>query len=563
LFTATSLFGSPATNLQFTPVHFVKSGTYKISQIAELDKAVLLLRTPSGYQLLPVPNKYVAVLGDYIFVRLDMLAPGSRLLIPLNQEAFSDSDLAQINVYYPYNIMDPQGRNGDYSTLFFMGVETSYWIDYNYDGLLLPSETARIQYDIREGNAFHVQIGEPEEAFQLAKQVALDYLEKYYGINASDAPSMPVLDIRIFSNAYYGTSTPKILPLKTVMTKYKEEVWSWVTVTGSNGLYQVNVTVPENTKPGVYEGYLKVTDGTYTTYMPISVSVPFIVEPGKPSLVAGHGANTLYENYVFHGALDQGWRPEVGDWRVYPVLLDNIQGNIVALKVRVMWSDSASSFDLALNGPGFNFWGVGSSDYVAWVDAATVGAKISGVSRYVGVNGVYTYFDWPTQRASEILAPVTTPLFDSDSSVYWLVVHQVFQGRDPDRVVIMITPLTVTDNTIAMKAGTTKAKLTSFYSANMGAAQLAGSTTVIPLTGGLPTDIEVTVISQQLPATPQKNLMIVVHARQNTSGYYLVMIPYITSSPSVIWGFNAQGMEGTLYSQPTLFFVNFLVAVKP
>ncbi len=545
------------------PVHLVKTQTLPISSIADLSKAVLLVPSSSGPQILPVPNQYVTIIGSYLFIKANSLPSGSRLLIPANESILDQATFAQLDVYYPYFYMDPFGRQGGYDSYFMMGVEVSYWVDYNYDGLVLPWETARIQYDIREGNAFHVPLGFPSKAFEMAKEEALEYLEKYYGLNASDAYSAPVLDFRFFSNMWEGIPGNIVIPLKAQVTLYQAQPWDWVTATVNGSSIELSMSVPANADPGVYEGMLRVIDGNMTTCVPISVAVPFVVEPGVSIAKAGKASGEVYENYVFKGALDQGWRPEVGDWRVYPIVLDNYDSSIVALKVVVRWSDAASSFDAALIGPGVNYWGVGNESYLAWIDAGVVSAKISGVSRYVGASGVYTYFDYPSARATEIIAPIASPLIDPDATTYWLVVHQVFQGKNPDRINLFISPLTVIGNTLTVKAGSTNARIAGFASQDIGVSFQLDEPIVIPLTGGYPSDINVSVYPNTLPPTPYKQIMIVASSSPDAAGAYLVLVPYYSARPSVIWGFNAFGTSGILVALPTIYYVNFIVYVTP
>ena len=566
--TFTSLSGGAApVSGDFHLVTLKRTGSLSIASAVDLSKAVLIRVSSSGVEVLPVPNKYVAILGNYIFIRLDELGRGSRLLLPLKPsavQALENSDLAEINAYYPYKFMDPYGRNGNYSWNFIMGVETSYWIDYDGNMIPFPSETARIQYDIRLGNAFHVQIGKPAKAFKLAEKVALDYLQEYYGINASNAYKAPVIDVRFFYNNYYGIGTPIVMPLKTEIDLYKQEAWNWpfaYTINGSTVTFQL--TVPTGTKPGVYEGYVKIANATGygEIYLPVSVAVPLVVSPGVPAVVTG-GGNSLYNNYVFRGALDQSWRPETGDWRIYPVVVEgNTFGRIVALKVGVSWANPASSFDVAVNGPGYNFWGVGNTSYTAWVDAATVAAKISAVSQYLGANGVYTYFDWPSNRYSEVIAPVAPTIYDPDASTYWIVVHQIFQAYTPDQVTLRVIPLTLSDNIITLREGGSAYKVVSFFSSNLGNATRIAGPVVMPLYGS--GGVYVSVMPANLTAAPLKHFAVAAYAGNGSSGAYLVLTLYASNKPSVIWGGQVGGSTYILYTQPTIFFATFLVSVSP
>ncbi len=548
-------------NLTIKTVQLVKDSSYKLYSIMNSDMAVLYV---PGEGFLPLPNKYVAVVGDYIFVRASQLPPGARLLIPVQENAFN-GDLTEINVYYPYRYFDPYGRAGDYNYYnFYMGVELSYWIDYNNYGIPVPWETARMQYDIRAGNAFHVQLGNPAEAFNITKTTALQYLQEYYGINASGSLMMPVLDIRFFINSYYGANTNIVIPLKVEFINYKYEDWSWISAEYSplTGTVNVTATVPTDAKPGVYEGYLRLCYNGQKVNVPLTIAVPFVVEPGRTVIGYGQEQGLFYDNYVYKGALDQSWRPEVGDWRVFPIVLDNDNGRIIGLQVRVSWGSTQTSFDIGLIGPGYNFWGVGDINYTTWIDAAVVGAKLSGLSRFVGANGVFTYFDWPSQRSAQILAPVASTLIDPQASTYWLVVHQVFTGYGKDRPLITISPVTVYNNMVYMNSDSVKIKVTTIWSQQMGSATLSDPI-VIPLSGGSPEDLTVTIFNPSLSPLTVKRVLVAFNASSTASGYYLVLVPITGSYPSIIWGYSVQGTTGVLVYMPYMSYMYYIVYVAP
>lgn len=552
---------SSETNVTLEAVHLVKKNTIPLSSAAILGKAVLYV---PGEGFLKVPNKYVVIAGDYVFVNANLLPPGSRLLIPVKEELFN-ATLTQIDVNFPYKYFDPYGRQGDYTPYFIMGSEVSYWIDYMNAGIPVPQETSRIQYDIRGGNSEHVQIGEPLKAFELAKQVALQYLEEYYGINATNATSMPVIDLRFFENAYYGTGLSVFIPIKVDINNYVETPWTWINVTSTaqaNSQVPVTVSIPSTAAPGVYEGFIKVSQGNYTTYVPVTVAVPIVVEPGMPKVLFKFGQNTFYDNYVYKGALDQYWRPEVGDWRTFPVVLDNSNSRIVGLKVDVYWADTSTDFDLALIGPGYNFWGVADMNYTAWIDAGTVAAKISGIASLLGLSGVYTYFDYPSATHAMILAPVASPVIDPEATTYWLVLHQVFSGTGVDRPVIVITPLTEYLSYQTVKAGTVSVRTTLLSAPALYNAKL-GEPIVIPLTPGA-SGLNVVPVTPILSNTTVKTVQLGIDASEATPGTYLVIVPVAsTDSPSVVWGFDALGEHGIIVSIPFMSFLYYYVTVQP
>ncbi len=558
---------NPPAQIKMKPVELVKQNTLSLASIADLKKAVLYV---PGEGFLKVPNKYVVVVGNYVFLRANELPPGSRLLIPVKQSAFT-GEITQIDVSFPYKYFDPFGRNGYYIPYFVMGSEVSYWIDYANIGYPVPQETSRIQYDIRGGNAFHVQIGEPQKAFELAKEVSLKYLEEYYGINATNATMMPVIDLRFFMNNYYGINKTVIIPLKVSITNYAEVNWSWISMPSTAQAGEpvpVEVNVPSNAAPGIYEGFIKVCAGNYTTYVPVSVAVPAIVKPGMPAMIYRMPQGTFYDNYLYKGALDQYWRPEVGDWRVFPIVVDNANNNIVGLKIDAFWADPSSDFDLGLIGPGFNFWGVADMNYATWMDAGIVAAKISGIAGLLGLPGVYTYFDYPSKTQAEILAPVASqildpmaPVTEPGNMVYWLVVHQVFTGSGTDTPVIMVMPMTEYLNTVSVMENTTVTATSLLSMPGVGEA-LITPIAVLGAPGSNPP--QVSILNAYLPGTSVKLVRLYVNATNATPGAYLVVAQvYAPMTPSVIWGFNAAGTQGILVELPFLTFAYFTIIVTP
>jgi hypothetical protein len=116
------------------------------------------------------------------------------------------------------------------------------------------------------------------------------------------------------------------------------------------------MTVPNNAAPGVYGGFIALTDNGTETLIPVSVVVPITTTGsyGENSSIA----TVPYDNFAVYGAFDWSWRYEAGDWRTYVVLVP--QG-VNDIRVSVSWSDTQTDIQAHLTGP--NGFLVASSEF--------------------------------------------------------------------------------------------------------------------------------------------------------------------------------------------------------
>ena len=508
---------------------------------------------------------YAWISGRNLYLDLSKMPPGSRLLLAIRPvyNRFLNADLARITISYPYNVMDPEGRNGYYDPAVMMGSEMSYWVDFNGDGKVERYETGRIQYDIRMGNTYQIQVGELQKAFQITRNNILQFLQGY-GINAEDATNAPIIDFRIFSNNYYGGHT-KIVALTGDMDMYNKFTWRWIRVQReavAPGTIDVTAVVPRYARPGVYEGYLEINDGSTTTMVPISIAVPAVLDLSHSvTKIRPHRAREFYSNYQYINALDQSWRPEVGDWRTFPVLIDNRYAKLGALEVRVDWKNPASSFDVGVLGSGFNYLAaMFYGGYPEWVDSSVLALKNS-ISQ---IGYVYTYFDWPSPTEAKVIAPIgPTPLdnYDNTYLLYWVVVHQVFSATGVDQPTITLRAYReFSNNVITMRHGISLRTNSFVYTGDMGNLTVAEGAYVIPLDGATGSINVTPTLYRQFHSIAW--LRTQISASSDARGTFLVMIPVYGSNPGLIWG-NEYGGETDVYlSTPSIMYVMLIVNIR-
>jgi hypothetical protein len=274
----------------------------------------------------------------------------------------SNADLMKVTLVYPFS---------DF-------VNSTSW---SYSNLLLPQiydtgfdsagHISRITNAAPYGTTAEVDVGKP--------------LTKFRGTPA----------VRVLKEG----STPS-MPFELVVQYYERSPWSWVTrLSTSNDSLRARLTVPADATPGVYGGFIAVSENAEVTVIPTSVVVPIVAGGTYQASVSG---NTPYSNFDVYGAFNWDWRYEAGDWRTFAII---VPPGVSGLKVHLSWADSQTLIQEHLTGPlGFL---VASSEYPT--------------SLYEG-SGKFRWYTNTGGPAEDISASAIQP------GVYFLVLHNVLFG---------------------------------------------------------------------------------------------------------------------------------------
>ncbi len=458
---------SPGESKEFK-LYIEGNGSYELKAITfktvrenlikylDLDKAIVL--TPNGE--IPLKNIVVNVTGDTLYLNISFPTI-SHILIPVSEDAYKDADLVTFIASYPYEIFDPQGRNGIYRSPFslspwlYAGIDLHYWIDLDGGNNISLAETVRINYDIRAANNFHVTFGKPCEKIKMYEERVRDYL----GSIPANAERSVLLDIRIYHNAYYYINGYVVVPFKLEIEKTYRVDWSWIKVSSvSSGKAGVEVTVPEDAYPGVYEGYIIVSGGEKDVLVPVSVVVKSTIDKNtKALLLTSKSEEHPYRNYFVEGQFDWTWRYESGDWRTFPIEVND--PSIVGLIITVYWRGHDTNIDLAVAGKGSPLFLAGPPDIEYY--GTIIAAKLS---LFLYRSGWAVFFDRPAPRMTTIYVPVNY------MGTYWIIIRNTLIDASkyyPENIKIMITPVRISQNPIMIQLsngeGETKVKLWGSY----------------------------------------------------------------------------------------------------
>lgn len=566
------------TEAKISDYALVKTLTQPLSVALDVEAGSVVYSSEGEFMVEPASQYFTEDLTGKIFVNVSETWPGFRAAIPISDEALKH-DFIVLDIAFPMfyafapDPYDPYGRVDLSAQTLFLGFELGVWFDLNGDGMINAYndryyEVARIQYDIREGPVAHLELGKPMEQIMTAAKAVSEYTG--FDVEYLVEHAKLVLEIRVLGNAYYNTSVPP-MPLYGSLTAYDATdcllVSGYPETLSLNGSTTIDVTisVPEDMPAGIYEAYLVIEAGGEQILVPVSVPIAKVVDPSKVfAILMSSGQPFVYDNYNFRGALDQGWRPETGDWRVYPIAVPADKSLYASsVKVRVSWSSMYSDYDAALIGPGVNYWGTVDWSFATYIDAAVLGGKLTYPYLYLARVGVYQYFDYPSPGVASFTAPLDSlrPLFTGeDYTFYWLVVHQKFSDQYREKPFIsMFFGKMIGGYTISLSQGTTVDVMKIYLDVESGYTELLG-VYVLPLEGQA-SPVSVANLTWSLGSGMAKIYRLRVDATTADTGTYLVMLPTMSYAGTVVMGLTLYGGTYVLYYQPLIYTVPLIVNV--
>jgi len=139
---------------------------------------------------------------------------------------------------------------------------------------------------------------------------------------------------------------------------YKKQEWSDIWVDNSlvqvppHGTAQVSatITVPDDAKPGLYQGFLRFIGNNHTANAPVSFGVVSQIQKDKLVVISGQkNSDTLYGNGYIKGAFDMTNRYNAGDWRQY--FFDINDPSINTASIDVSWKNDDTNFSAFMIDP--------------------------------------------------------------------------------------------------------------------------------------------------------------------------------------------------------------------
>jgi hypothetical protein len=111
----------------------------------------------------------------------------------------------------------------------------------------------------------------------------------------------------------------------------------------STAQVSATILVPEDAKPGLYQGFIRFIGDNHTTNAPVSFGVTSLIQKDKLTMISGQkNSDIMYGNGYIKGAFDMTNRYNAGDWRQYYFDIDD--STINAASIDISWKDSDTNF---------------------------------------------------------------------------------------------------------------------------------------------------------------------------------------------------------------------------
>jgi len=260
----------------------------------------------------------------------------SDIFVDIQEYVPEDTDLLRVTMYMPYDQTDP---NEDYVQDVEYWLELHDWVDVDGNGRMSTStmkwELFRYTVDGSQCNANQVMIKDPIERTTDGLIARIRAIAPMMGTEISlqiDSYQLQEFEwakVRECGSESWSSSMDLDVPA------------------GGEKNWEIQI-VPEGAYVGSYAAAVYVDDGSRVQCIPIVLHVPatdYEFEFGGES-----NFETPYNNDVT-GVTDKWWRFEVGDWRMFWVLPDELPDENAYLLVCSEWEEEGTDINLHVLAP--------------------------------------------------------------------------------------------------------------------------------------------------------------------------------------------------------------------
>jgi len=208
------------------------------------------------------------------------------------------------------------------------------WNDKNKDDLVSSSELSLVNRGGSWGTVQELRVSDPNTKFE-------------------NVPLVGVYPVPTRHSYWLGEIKKNSTEMNYELSAsyYKKQDWSDIWV--DNGIIKVpphgtahvsaTIIVPENAKPGIYQGFLRFIGNNHTVNAPLSFAITSQIQKEKLTVIAGqNNPDILYGNGYVKGAFDMTNRYNAGDWRQY--YFDISDSTINTASIDISWQDGDTNF---------------------------------------------------------------------------------------------------------------------------------------------------------------------------------------------------------------------------
>ena len=208
------------------------------------------------------------------------------------------------------------------------------WNDKNRDDLVSSNELSLVNRGGSWGTVQELRISEPNSKFKNTPLVGVYPVPSRYSYWTGELKKNSTAMDYELSASYY-----------------KKQDWTDIWIDNSlvdvppHSVSQVHatITIPDNAKPGMYQGFLRFIGENHTANAPVSFAIISQIQNDKLTVIPSeYDSEIIYGNGYVKGAFDMTNRYNAGDWRQY--YFDITDHTIDTGSIDISWKDADTNF---------------------------------------------------------------------------------------------------------------------------------------------------------------------------------------------------------------------------
>jgi subtilisin family serine protease len=216
------------------------------------------------------------------------------------------------------------------------------WSDKNKDKKVSSDELSLVNRGGSWGTVQELRVSDPQSKLKNTPLVGIYPVPTRYSYWLGETKKNSTEMSYVLSASYYKKEDWKNVWLDTGL----------ITVPPfSSASVAATITVPNDTKPGLYQGFLSFVGQNHTINAPVSFAVTSPVKQKDKLIIISSSKNTdvLYGNGYVKGAFDMVNRYNAGDWRQY--YFDIKDSTVNAASIDISWKEPDTNFSVFMIDP--------------------------------------------------------------------------------------------------------------------------------------------------------------------------------------------------------------------
>ena len=208
------------------------------------------------------------------------------------------------------------------------------WNDKNKDDSVSSDELSLVNRAGSWGTVQEMRVSEPSSKFEHTPLVGVYAVPTRHSYWAGDTKMNATKMDYTLTASYYAKKDWEQIWLDSSIMQVGPKSSEKITAT---------ITVPQDARPGVYQGFLEFASSNHTANAPVSFSVVSPVDSKNTvKIIPGAEGDIMYGNGYVKGAFDMTNRYNAGDWRHYH--FDIKDSAINAASIDVSWKNGETNF---------------------------------------------------------------------------------------------------------------------------------------------------------------------------------------------------------------------------